>query len=59
MQHCFTVNREEQLWMEALVSRNNVAHASNQAIALDIVKKTKQSYYLMFVNLEQEIKKLD
>lgn len=47
--------KDEELWMDALVSRNNVAHAYNQAIALDIVNKTKQTYYQMFVNLKREI----
>lgn len=39
---------EEELWLEALGSRNNVAHAYNQAIAMDIVEKTKQFYVKMF-----------
>ena len=28
---------DEELWLDALVSRNNVAHAYNQAIAMDII----------------------
>ena len=47
----------EDLWIEALVSRNNVAHAYNQAIALDIVNQTKDKYYDMFVRLEQTIER--
>lgn len=43
---------EETIWLEALVSRNNVAHAYNQEIALDIVTATKEKYYDMFCDLQ-------
>ena len=46
---------DETLWLEALSTRNNVAHAYNQAIALDIVDKTKQTYYQMFAELKTEL----
>lgn len=46
---------DEQLWLDALVSRNNVAHAYNKDIALDIVKRTKKDYYDLFVRLKDEI----
>ena len=36
---------DEKMWLDALVSRNNVAHAYNEAIALDIVSQTKDQYY--------------
>ena len=49
--------REEELWLDALISRNNVAHAYNQAIALDIVRKTKKLYYAMFAALKEEVEK--
>ena len=45
----------EELWIAALISRNNVAHAYNEAIALDIINQTKTQYYDMFVRLEQTI----
>ena len=48
---------DESLWLEALNSRNNVAHAYNQAIALDIVRNTKDEYYQMFCELHDEITK--
>lgn len=48
------INNEE-LWLEALVSRNNVAHAYNEAIAKDIIDQTKNKYYDMFMELEQTI----
>ena len=48
------INNEE-LWLEALVSRNNVAHAYNEAIAKDIIDQTKNKYSDMFMELEQTI----
>lgn len=47
--------REETLWMDALAARNNVAHAYNQAVALDIVSQTKKRYYPMFAALKTTI----
>ena len=49
--------QDEGLWLNALVSRNNVAHAYNEAIALDIVKQAKNKYYDMFIQLEKTIDK--
>lgn len=46
---------DEELWLDTLVSRNNVAHAYNRDIAKDIVEKTKKQYYQMFVDLKNEI----
>lgn len=46
---------DEQLWLDALVSRNNVAHAYNEAIALDIINQTKNKYYDMFIQLSKTI----
>lgn len=46
---------DETIWLDALVSRNNVAHAYNQAIALDIINQTKNRYYDMFVRLSKTI----
>ena len=44
---------DEQLWLEALATRNNVAHAYNSAIALQIVRDTKAKYYDMFCRLDE------
>lgn len=41
--------------MQALVSRNNVAHAYNHAVALEIVRQTKELYYPMFAGLKKKI----
>lgn len=49
------VIKDEDLWLAALVSRNNVAHAYNQAVAKDIIDQTKEKYYQMFVDLKDEI----
>ena len=47
--------KDENAWLEALISRNNAAHAYNSVIALEIVKKTKETYYKMFLSLKTEI----
>jgi len=47
--------RDEEIWLEALVSRNNVAHAYNAAVALDIIHATKDKYYKMFEQLKKTI----
>ena len=47
--------KDEQLWLSALVARNNVSHAYNQAIALEIVRQTTETYYQMFQSLKSEI----
>ena len=46
---------DEKVWLDALVSRNNVAHAYNEAIAKDIINQTKNKYYDMFVQLSETI----
>lgn len=46
---------DEGLWMRALTARNNVAHAYNETIAMDIVNQAKDQYYDMFVRLRQTI----
>ena len=47
--------KDEKIWLDALISRNNVAHAYNRVIALEIVKKAKEEYYTMFSELKNEI----
>lgn len=49
--------RDEDTWLAALVSRNNVAHAYNQEIAKDIIKQTQNKYFHMFTDLKSEIEK--
>ena len=47
---------DEEIWLEALVSRNNVAHAYNKEIALEIVRATKAVYFKLFEQLENDLK---
>lgn len=47
---------DEELWVEALASRNNVSHAYNEGIAEKIVSDTKTKYITMFEALEEKIK---
>lgn len=44
--------RDEQLWLNALSDRNNVAHAYNREVAKDIVENTKENYVAMFQELQ-------
>lgn len=46
--------KEEKLWLDALVSRNNVAHAYNKEVALDIVRASRDKYFKMFEDLRRE-----
>lgn len=47
--------KDEQIWLDALITRNNVAHAYNKKIALDIIEQTKERYYDMFCKVRKEI----
>lgn len=44
--------QDEQLWLDALADRNNVAHAYNHVIAKDIVENAKEKYVAMFRKLK-------
>lgn len=46
---------DEELWLAALVSRKNVAHAYNKEMALDIIHDTKEKYYQMFGALKKKL----
>lgn len=46
---------DEDLWLDALNDRNNVAHAYNEGIAVSILENTKERYYDMFSMLLQEL----
>lgn len=47
---------DEEIWLKALQSRNNVAHAYNEDIALDIVRTAREDYLDIFRKLEAEIR---
>lgn len=49
--------RNEELWLAALQARNNVDHAYNEAVALDIVKAAKSEFYDLFCELKAEIER--
>lgn len=49
--------QNEEMWLNALVSRNNVAHSYNRDIAMDIIDKTKKYYYDLFAELKAELEK--
>lgn len=46
---------DEEVWLDALIARNNVAHAYNKAIALDIIQETKDKFYGMFDKFKKKI----
>lgn len=46
---------DSEKWLAALNARNNVTHAYNRAVALDIVNQTKSVFYDMFRELKREI----
>ena len=46
---------DEEIWLSALKSRNDVAHSYNQDIAMDIIRDTRDKYYEMFANLREVI----
>ena len=48
--------QDEELWLKALVARNNVAHAYNKEIALEIVRETKNIYFKLFEILLNSLK---
>jgi hypothetical protein len=47
--------QDEDLWLQALQERNNVAHSYNQNIAIGIVRLAKSEFYNMFCELQKEI----
>ena len=46
---------DEELWMEALRARNNVAHSYNKSVALDIIQQTKERFCPMLERLKKEM----
>lgn len=43
---------DQEAWLSALADRNNVTHAYNQVLALDIVQRTRDTYLTMFQTLK-------
>ena len=48
---------DEEVWLKALAARNNVAHAYNPKIAIEIVNQCRSEFYDMFGQLKTEIEK--
>ncbi len=46
---------DEDAWLAALRARNNVAHSYNRAVALDIVRQTKERFYGLFCKLREDV----
>ena len=46
---------DQEKWLAALNARNNVTHAYNRVVALDIVDQTKGTFYDMFCELKRDI----
>ena len=49
--------KNEEVWLNALVDRNNASHAYNEKIAISIIENTKEKYLLMFEELKSEMEK--
>ena len=47
---------DEEKWLMALSSRNDVAHSYNEKIAIGIINKTKEYFIDMFEDLEKEMR---
>ena len=47
--------RDQEAWLSALAARNNVTHAYNQALALEIVRLTRETYLDMFRALKADL----
>ena len=47
--------KNQSLWLAALAARNNVTHAYNRGVALDIIRQTKDDFYPLFIELKAEI----
>lgn len=46
---------DDETWLMALASRNNVAHSYNELVAKDIVMQTKEKYVPLFRELKAVI----
>lgn len=47
---------DEEIWLKALSARNNVARSYNEAVALDIIKNTREIFLKMFLDLKENLK---
>ena len=49
---------DEELWLSALTSYNNVAHAYNEAIALDIINQIKTIIMICLLNCHRQLNRI-
>jgi nucleotidyltransferase substrate binding protein (TIGR01987 family) len=49
--------KDEEMWLGALVDRDNLSHAYNHEVAYSIIKNIKEKYLAMFGELKLEIEK--
>lgn len=49
--------QDEEAWRDLLDKRNEAAHSYNEAVAVEIIEKTKICYIQLFEELENEINK--
>ena len=47
--------KDEDVWLQALQARNNVAHSYNESIALGIIKDSQEKFIPMFEKLAKEL----
>ena len=48
---------DEEIWLQALVARNNVSHSYNEKIALSIITDTREIFVDMFAKLKNSVEK--
>ena len=48
---------DEEMWLKALVARNNVFHSYNEKIALSIITDTREIFVDMFAKLKNAVEK--
>ena len=48
---------DENLWVEVLAARNNVAHSYNEEVALEIIDASQKKFLALFQRLKDEIEK--
>lgn len=46
---------DEELWLEMLTARNDVAHSYNEKVALEIIDATQKKFIALFEALRTEI----
>ena len=45
-------------WMEMIITRNKAVHTYNAATVADVISRTKENYYPLFLDLETTMKRI-